>query len=176
VEQFTFDVIEEFASEEEAFLAETWWIEFLRSNVRGFGFNLDSGGVGGRKRSAETKRVLSEKSKANNVRYWLGKHHSSETRAKIGAASKGRTWTLEQREKMLAAREGRHVSPETREKIASSLRGKKRPPTTEEVKAKMSASHKANPLPTSMVSDRARRGWKTRRENEAARKRDRSRH
>lgn len=50
--------------------------------------------------------------------------HSAETRAKIGAAHKGRTKTLEQVEKYRLARLGKSPSRATRDKIAASLRGR----------------------------------------------------
>ena len=56
-------------------------------------------------------------------------HHSPETRAKIGAASRGRTHSPETRARIAAAHKGRPghpQSPETRAKIAAALKGRRR--------------------------------------------------
>lgn len=59
--EFTFQVVESFASESEAYLEERWWIEFLRSNHPGEGFNLHPGGMG-----ASRARILWKKNKWRN--------------------------------------------------------------------------------------------------------------
>src|SRR5579871_1093931 len=51
---FQFNIIEEFETEDEAYYFETWWIEFLRSNVTTTGYNLNTGGKGGMKPSPAT--------------------------------------------------------------------------------------------------------------------------
>lgn len=55
---FSFVVVEEHESEEDAYEAERFWVEFLRSDVRGCGFNLESGGLGGKRMSATTRAKL----------------------------------------------------------------------------------------------------------------------
>lgn len=62
--------------------------------------------------------------------------HSPQTRARIGAAHKGRTLPREQVMKMVAARADYRPSAETRAKISASNKGKKR---TDEARAKISA-------------------------------------
>ena len=71
------------------------------------------------------------------VRYWLGKHHSEETKQKIREATikqlarghpmkgkHGKPWTKEQRAKHIAASKGHLVSKETRIKIGKANGGK----------------------------------------------------
>ena len=47
LDQFKFDVVEQFDTESEAYTAEKRWIRALRSTVRGQGFNITGGGEGG---------------------------------------------------------------------------------------------------------------------------------
>ena len=42
---------------------ERYWIEYYRSNDKEFGYNLDSGGCNGGKKSEETKRKIGETTK-----------------------------------------------------------------------------------------------------------------
>jgi len=74
----------------------------------------------------------------------FGRHHTLETRLKIGAAHKGRPKSAEQRANQSAAtmgeknpRFGKHLSEQTRLKISASNSGKKRSPET---RAKISES------------------------------------
>lgn len=65
IENFSFQIIEEFDNEKDVFEAEKFWIEYLRTNVNKFGneygYNLTDGGDGqsGRKRTDEEKRKIS---------------------------------------------------------------------------------------------------------------------
>ena len=72
VDNFTFQVIEEWGNETEAYEAEKFWIEFFRSNVSKFGknagYNLNEGGLG---------------AGAGNNNPMFGKHHSPETIIKM---------------------------------------------------------------------------------------------
>jgi len=171
---FTFQVLETFDTESDAFAAEVFWIGFLRTTVRGYGFNLDGGGVGGKTRSAETVEKIRLAALANPQRYWLGKSHSAATRARIGETSKGRKWTPEQRAKMLVSRRAawERLTPEQKkarvEKQTAGHRGVKHGPQTEEHKKKISDAHLANPQPKEKCRERALRSWATRRAREAA--------
>lgn len=69
----------------------------------------------------------------------LGKTHTAEARAKIGAASKARTWTAETRAKFIASRMGHAVSAETREKLRQANLGKT---ISAQTRAKTSATTK----------------------------------
>jgi hypothetical protein len=79
-------------------------------------YNLKTGGLGG----SHAKR-------------------SAETKAKIGAASKGRTFSEESRAKMSASSKGKSHSEETKAKIRATLKGKTH---SDEAKANMSAAQK----------------------------------
>lgn len=90
IAQFQFAVAEEFDTEEDAFESEIWWIEFLRSDTPGYGFNRSSGGERSGekriKRSAEywslvasqrldmrydsMRRVHGRMSKLSELRWW----------------------------------------------------------------------------------------------------------
>ena len=59
--------------------------------------------------------------------YMLGKHHSEETKSKIGASTRGRKRPLEECAKISAALKGIKRSPETRAKV-SAARAKQRFP------------------------------------------------
>lgn len=69
----------------------------------------------------------------------LGSKHSDETRAKISAAGKGKTFTDEHKAKMSAAHKGKKQSDETKLKMSSAKLGKT---FTDEHKAKISAANK----------------------------------
>jgi hypothetical protein len=68
-----------------------------------------------------------------------GTIHCAETKAKIGAASKGRTFSEESKAKMSASLKGKTHSEETKAKIGASGKGRT---FSEETKVKMSASSK----------------------------------
>ncbi len=114
-----------FHSEEAAYAAEVQWIEMLQASVRGKGFNLDNGGRGGQKRSAQTIAKMSESAK----------RMSAETRARMSAAHKGKKLSPAQ----IALLRGRKRSQDAVDKTAASNRGKKRSP---EQRARMSAAAK----------------------------------
>ena len=63
---------------------------------------------------------------------------SNETRAKMSAAHKGRVVSDETKAKMSAARKGRKLSEETKAKMSAAKKGKK---FSEDVKRKMKYSH-----------------------------------
>lgn len=87
------EIILDNLTEAEAFAKE---IEFIKM-YKDLGYcetNFSDGGEGpsGFKHSEETKTILSEKSKQNNPRYWLGKKRSPETIQKISEAKKGQPY------------------------------------------------------------------------------------
>lgn len=120
VDAFKFQVIETFDTEDDALSAEQFWVAYLRSNVRGYGFNLDSGGRNGRRLSDEAKRRISEK--------LTGVPHSPERAAKSAASRVGMVFSDEHRARIAASGKGRIVTAETREKIAAGHRGRKLSP------------------------------------------------
>lgn len=98
---FTLTVLEEFADEQQALETEAWWIAFLRSSVRGFGFNILLAGI--------------------------GQSHTEETRRKIGEGRRGKPLTANARALIAAARRGQKATPETRAKMSASHAGQKQP-------------------------------------------------
>lgn len=123
IENFTFEVIESFDSEEDALFFEGWWIEYLGTRAP-HGYNLTDGGEGasGAKRSEETRRKMSIAQ--------LGRPHppvGAETRAKIAAASRGRRHSAESRALMsrnAVGMRGKRHSPEARAKMSAARRSR----------------------------------------------------
>lgn len=130
---FVRDVLQECASEAEAFEREVFWIETLGSFGTG-GYNMTAGGEGpaGLVHSEESKALMVHRGASNGMH---GQTHSPEARAKISAAAKaqprvfGRKHTDKSRAKMSSAAMGhkrcvgRKYSDETREKMSKSHRG-----------------------------------------------------
>ena len=72
--------------------------------------------------------------------------HSAETKAKIGAANRGKRRTEAERAEMSARRKGRAVSDEQRAKISAALAGRPGRAHSAEARAKMSAQRKGRRL------------------------------
>lgn len=87
IENFSYQILEEFDNEKDALEAEMFWIEFFRSDVNRFGnecgYNLTAGGDGltGRKRSEEEKKKIS-----NSL---IGRNLTEEHRQKLSESHKG---------------------------------------------------------------------------------------
>lgn len=64
--------------------------------------------------SQETRRKLAT---------WTGKHHTEESKKKIGKANKGKFYSKDSREKMRRAKLGKKLSKEHKEKISKKLKG-----------------------------------------------------
>ncbi len=79
---FDWLVVDELATEDEAYLVEAWWIAFLRSHVKGYGFNLATAARGSHTLAESTKEKLR---KAN-----LGKKATPEARARMSIAGRGK--------------------------------------------------------------------------------------
>lgn len=126
-------------------------IEEIRNfnSIRPNGYNLTRGGEGvwGYKYTKEDK----EKNRQSH----LGKHHSDETKTKIGISNKivlnrpevkaklraaniGKRFTEEHKAKLSIAHKGKHLSKETKAKISIVMKGKKHGPMSKETKAKIS--------------------------------------
>ncbi len=82
-------------------------IRYGRENI--YNISLTAGSTLGRHHSDETKRKIGYKSKGR----WLGKHHIEETKKKISIAQIGKIITLETREKIRNARIGKKLIPFT---------------------------------------------------------------
>ena len=78
---------------------------------------------------------------------------SSEHRARLSAAARGRILSLEVRAKLKVARNGRTISPETRAKTSASLKGRAMPPTH---RAKIGAANKGKKFGPLSLETRAK--------------------
>lgn len=156
-ENIKHEVLFEGLTKEQAEEKEIELIALYKSNQREYGYNVANGGGtnSGFHISEETKKILSEKSKANNARYWLGKTHSAETRQLISEQRKGKPHSEETKKKistslkgiqrtettrqlMSEARRGKKLSAEHKEKLSKAHKGKK---ASEETRRKMSLAH-----------------------------------
>ena len=96
-------------------------IQFIiKYNSFNEGYNLTSGGTGGRTISKETKLLI-------------GNYH------------KGKTISEKQKQRCREAMTGRIVSEETKQKMSMSAKGKRHGPQSEEAKAKIALSNKTRP-------------------------------
>ena len=105
------------------------------------GYNLTEGGNGGVP-SEETRRKLSELKKgllSGEKNPMFGKHHSEETKQKIGGVHKGKHISEEQKKKLSIALKGRIMSDEHKKKIGEANKGRHH---SEESKKKMSQTKK----------------------------------
>ena len=151
-------------SEEEMCSDEQYYIKLFKT-LWPNGYNLTEGGDGvlpseetrrkmsnshkgkippnkGKPMSEETKKKLSESKKgllSGEKNPMFGKHHSEETKQKIGGVHKGKHISEEQKKKLSVALKGRIMSDEHKKKIGEANKGKHH---TEESKKKMSDSKK----------------------------------
>lgn len=140
---FEFSVLEECSSEEEAYARELFWVSHFQSNKPGLGFNLESGGRGGKTASLETRTKLSVANKGrvmpDHVKEIL---HSSENREKVRQARIGSSQSEDTKAKISAAHKGRSKSVEAVTKSAAKHRGMK---ATLETRLKQSIARKGKP-------------------------------
>jgi NUMOD3 motif len=107
---YTVEIFADGLTEEQAFELEMFSIQVYGRSAL---CNLTDGGDGtsGMKHSEETKAKVGAASKGNTYgkgnTNCLGRIPSAETRAKIGAASKGRTHSKQTKDRMSAARKGK---------------------------------------------------------------------
>jgi len=91
VDSFRLIVVDEFDNEDDAYWFETWWIEFLETNRRSVGYNLNAGGMGGICPTEETRKKLiaaqnrSEIKKAKSER--MKKRHRDSRRSLGGGGT-----------------------------------------------------------------------------------------
>jgi group I intron endonuclease len=154
---FDFAVVQECASDKEAYIAEQDWISDLQSNVKQFGFNLNGGGEGGQRPTAEVRARISAAGKgvkkspearANMVAAIKRRAPATaETRALIGAASRARL-TPEHQSKMVEAARlantGKPISEETKLKLSKPRPHYKRSPEGEARRLAASTASRAN--------------------------------
>ena len=137
-------------SEEEMNSDEQYYIKVFKT-LWPNGYNLTEGGDGGVACEEICKKISEAKKghQSGEKNPFFGKHHSDETKIKIGEKSKGRHHSEETRIKMSKSRRGeknimfgKHHSEETRKKMSNSHKGKpaynKGKPMSEEQKKKLS--------------------------------------
>lgn len=136
VENFEYTVLATCEDQETANRLETEFIQQYNSLDHDIGYNLKEGGSNG-KHSEETKQKISNTLKENP--YWLGKHLSDETKAKISAVHTG---TIQSEERKEAKAEqmtewhathehpmtGKHHTEEAKKSMSGKLTGRKRSP------------------------------------------------
>lgn len=130
VETFTMTVLDTAEDQTELDLKEVLWIR-QEGTLSPNGYNLNEGGLGGGKRSPETRAKMSE-SQRKRV-------YSPEERARKAVTSTGRKHTDETKEKCRQARLGK-LTPEHLESIRKSNQGRVYTP---EMLARISAAQKA---------------------------------
>lgn len=111
-EAFTFQVIESFETESDAVDAEEWWIGYLRTTVRDYGFNVCKRGTcrAGFKHTPEARELIRAAS--------ASRKHSPETIVKM----KHRHFSPEHRRRISQAISGKVLPPETRTKVSYAVR------------------------------------------------------
>ena len=129
------EVIEENLSWDSACLIEIALIDFFGRKDLGKGalVNLTNGGDG------VNGCICSEETRAKIGAAHKGKKHSAESKAKMSAAKKGRKLSAEHKAKIGAAKKGRKLSAEHKAKMSKAKKGRKH---SAESKAKMSKAKK----------------------------------
>lgn len=120
-ENFKFEVLSTFDTEDAAFEEERRLIAELKLTDRSFGYNMNEGGRGGHNPSAEVREKIGAKHR--------GKKISDAQKAMISARHKGKTISEDSRRKMSESRTGEKngryqmtVSSETSKRISDGVR------------------------------------------------------
>ena len=98
---FSFEVLEELQDRNLCCDREKYWISYYHADNPQFGYNMTIGGEAGCKPefvTAETRAKISAANKGN--KNWLGKHHTEETKKKIGLVHKNKIVSEETRKKI----------------------------------------------------------------------------
>lgn len=161
-ESFTFEIVSEWSTEDEAFSEETRLIVELQTNNRDKGYNLNEGGEGGRNPSQETRekignanrgrtlsvearQKISEAAKKRSSKIAelarqrfkgckLSEEHKEKLRVTSAHIKRANTFSEDARYRMGTTNRGKHLSEEHKRKIGDACRGKKR---SEETRQKM---------------------------------------
>jgi group I intron endonuclease len=129
VDNFTYEIIDEYDDENESYLAETAMILLMCSNKKDYGYNCNLGGRGGIKPTEETMRKLiaaQNKPEKIAISSDLMKKRHQENPGFLSSVHKGNKYTL-----------GRKLSIERKQQISKQFKGKK---LSEDHKKKMSES------------------------------------
>lgn len=170
---FEFDVLELVSDVADLTAREQFWIDRLDAVARGFNICPAAGSVLGVKRSQETKRRLSEATKAVGITpakrahldrlhaSFVGKKQSQEHIEKCRIAKLGQRRSAESKARMSEARIGWKPKPESVAKQRASLTGRKQPAdeierrrlsmlghvVSEEARQRISEAHKGRACP-----------------------------
>lgn len=138
-ENFEHYIVAEAHSLKEAYDLERYYIDKLDTYKNGYNSTLGGAGSKGKIISKELRERLSKLNKEKENRGWkeyfiinpmFGRHHTEETKKKIGNANRGRV-----------------ISKEGRERMRLAKLGKKFGPRSEETKKKISLAHIGKPCP-----------------------------
>lgn len=125
VPAFDFNVLEVLTSEEAAYEREKYWVSLYKSNHPDFGYNLESGGQGGKVASLVTRQKQAASHKGiPRPAHVIAALHAPEARKKAAQSRDGYKHSKETREKLSLAHLGKPKSPESIEKSAAGHRGK----------------------------------------------------
>jgi group I intron endonuclease len=135
VDEFVMQVLEWHPSDDEAYEAESFWVEFLRSNRSDYGFNLSEGGGGNRgfNVTPETRAKMS----ANSIARWARPGERERNAAQTVALHTGMKRSAETCSRISAALKGRSISPEQKQRISEFQKGKKKPWISEKWKGRL---------------------------------------
>lgn len=134
IDNFSFEIIDQFDSEAEAYAAETMMILLACSNLKKYGYNCNLGGEGGIVPNEETRQKLiaaqnkPEKKKISSD--LMRARHQADPgflgRINVGNQyTKGRVPTQEERDNLSKIFTGRIVSEGTRQKMSEGQSGEK---------------------------------------------------
>ena len=148
VENFTKEILEFCDKEVELNDLEKHYIDKYKSTDKSIGYNLTPGGDGnpgffnkGKHHSEETKKKIGESVKGDKNGFF-GKHHSEETKNKISESKKGIKLSDETIKKLCGRTpwcKGKHLTEETKKKLSEYHKGRH---LTEETKKKLSELRK----------------------------------
>lgn len=132
-------ILKENVTAEEAGELEALLVNKYRTNDKEFGYNIRPGGEVGYHLSDETKRKISEANSGKNngmyghrytdedkkriAQYWLGRHHTEESRKKMSDYAKAHPGTKSRKGKNHPMY-GKHHSEEARRKMSESAKNK----------------------------------------------------
>jgi len=129
IDNFYIEKIDECDSLEECNKLEEWWIKYLQTQNRLFGYNINFGGDN-KKMTEETKQKLSLLNNGEGNPFF-GKTHSEETKKILSEIKIGITLSKETKQKMSKSRcrenngmFGKHHTDDTRKKISNANKGK----------------------------------------------------
>lgn len=134
LDNFKFEIIEEFESEVQAFQAETQHILSFRSNLKEFGYNCNLGGEGGIVPNDEVRQKLIAAQNRPHIKKMKSElmktRHQNDPgflgRINIGNQyTKGRALPQEERDHLSKIFTGRVVSEGTRQKMSEAQTGEK---------------------------------------------------